>query len=155
MRRLSKLGVVVVMSILLIIVSILGCCIGVSSINKINKEKQILEQQVANLNGEIVILNEQISVLTNQIAEINKKEEHVESEPEILAKKYKITSDNGVNVRESNNTEAKILKMMDYNDIFEGVEIKNEDGSIWVNTDNGFICIKTSSGYSLAKEIDG
>lgn len=155
MRKLSKMGVVVVFSLLLIIVCIISCVLGVNTVNSVKKENAELEKTIETLKVENETFRNRIVELESE--NLLLKEQKIQQEPEVLTpekttKQYVVLSETGVNVRKENNTDSEIVKMLDANTVFEGYELENNDGSIWVETEGGFVCLKTSSGYILAKE---
>lgn len=156
MRKLSKTGLIVVFSFLLIIVCVISSVIGVRTVNNVKevnaelvKNNETLKVENETFRNKITELEKEILILKEQTTAV---EEKTEPENKETTNTYVVVSETGINVRESNNTESKIIKMLDKNEIFEGVELKNEDESVWVKTKDGFICLQTSSGYILAQK---
>lgn len=151
-RKLSKAGWVVVFSFLVIIMSVIAVSFGVHA-NNISKDRIYqLETELKKSNEDVLALEQQITDLNATIEELSKPQEEPIKEETIAETKYKVVSSSGVNVRKEANTSSSVIKILDQNDEFTGVENENDSG-IWVKTEEGFVCIKTSTGYILAEKI--
>lgn len=127
-RKLSKAGWVVVFSFLVIIMSVIAVSFGVRA-NNISKDRIYqLETELKKSNEDMLALEKQIADLNATIEELSKPQEEPTKEETIAEAKYKVVSSSGVNVRKEANTSSSVIKILDQNDEFTGVENENDSG---------------------------